>query len=116
VPGPITSATSTGCNKLIQQGAKPALTVADILEELGLVAAAGAVTEARVTAPAWPPDLTGPQRSLCESLAAAPSHVDALTHATGLDSGAVLAVLTELELRGLVVQRPGMIFQLQGAE
>jgi len=38
VPGPITSRTSAGCNKLIQQGAKPALCAADILEELGLAA------------------------------------------------------------------------------
>src|SRR3989442_509841 len=36
VPGPITSPTSLGCNKLIQQGAKPALSPADVLEELGL--------------------------------------------------------------------------------
>src|SRR2546425_12325252 len=36
VPGPITSPTSLGCNKLIQQGAKPALAPGDILEELGL--------------------------------------------------------------------------------
>src|SRR5438552_6067763 len=36
VPGPITSPTSLGCNKLIQQGAKPALCAGDILEELGL--------------------------------------------------------------------------------
>ena len=32
VPGPITSPTSIGCNKLIQQGAKPVLTPGDILE------------------------------------------------------------------------------------
>src|SRR5204862_6366190 len=36
VPGPITSPTSLGCNRLIQQGAKPALSAGDLLEELGL--------------------------------------------------------------------------------
>src|SRR4051812_6453461 len=36
VPGPITSRTSVGCNRLIQQGAKPALCAADILEEIGV--------------------------------------------------------------------------------
>src|SRR5213594_802047 len=36
VPGPITSRTSTGCNKLIQQGAKPVLCAGDILEEIGM--------------------------------------------------------------------------------
>src|SRR5437899_10039112 len=38
VPGPITSPTSLGCNKLIQQGAKPALCPGDGLGELGLPA------------------------------------------------------------------------------
>jgi DNA processing protein len=116
VPGPITSPTSTGCNKLIQQGAKPALTAGDVLEEIGLVAAAGAAPREAAQAPEWPADLSGPQRTLCESLGAAPAHVDALVRATGLDSGDVLAALTDLELRGLVVQRPGMMFGLQKAE
>ena len=40
--------------------------------------------------------------------------MDTLVRATGLDSGDVLAALTELELRGLVAQRPGMVFALQG--
>src|SRR3989449_5537010 len=45
VPGPITSPTSLGCNKLIQQGAKPALAPGDILEELGLPGAAQGAAE-----------------------------------------------------------------------
>ena len=36
VPGPITSPTSVGCNRLIQQGAKAALCAGDIFEEIGL--------------------------------------------------------------------------------
>lgn len=112
VPGPITSPTSTGCNKLIQQGAKPALSAADVLEELGLVApAADAAPVARAPAAVWPSDLSDVQRSLCESIGAAPTHIDALVNVTGLDSGDVLAALTELELRGLVVQKPGMMFE-----
>jgi DNA processing protein len=112
VPGPITSPTSTGCNKLIQQGAKPALTAADVLEELGLVApTADAAPAARAPAAVWPSDLSDVQRSLCQSIGAAPTHIDALVNVTGLDSGDVLAALTELELRGLVVQKPGMMFQ-----
>lgn len=118
VPGPITSQTSIGCNKLIQQGAKPALAAADVLEELGIAAsAAGPAPEG--VAPRgqpWPQDLNGIQRSLCESLGAAPVHVDALVRATGFDSGDVLAALTELELRGLVAQRPGMIFEIRNGE
>jgi len=56
VPGPITSPTSVGCNKLIQQGAKPALCAGDILEELGLPTSLGDTAVALATpAPRVPP-------------------------------------------------------------
>ena len=114
VPGPITSPTSTGCNKLIQQGAKPALSAADILEELGIAAEP---PSAETRSPASPPrtapaDLNELQRSLFDALRARATHVDALVSHGGGDTGAVLTALTELELRGLVAQQPGMIFVL----
>ena len=116
VPGPITSPTSLGCNRLIQQGAKPALTAGDILEELGLPGA----TQASVGRPAAaepgerppPPDLSGLQRSLWETLRTEPKHVDTLVATAGTDTGAVLTALTELEMRGVVKQQPGMVFGL----
>lgn len=108
VPGPITSATSLGCNKLIQQGAKPALSPGDILEELGLPVPATAPAPPR----SQPPDLDGLQRSLWDALLAEPRHVDALVAAVGADTGAVLTALTELELRGLAKQHLGMVFGL----
>jgi DNA processing protein len=116
VPGPITSLTSLGCNKLIQQGAKPALAAGDILEELGLPGAAQGTTEREpgVGAPGRtpPPDLSALQRSLWDTLRAEPRHVDVLVATAGADTGAVLTALTELEMRGVVKQRPGMVFGL----
>ncbi|HUL49813.1 MAG TPA: DNA-processing protein DprA [Gemmatimonadales bacterium] len=120
VPGPITSPTSLGCNRLIQQGAKPALCAADILEELGIAAAHAENTPAPSARPAGtiPADCTPLQRALWEALEPEPLHVDAL--ATGLAAGLtvatsdVLTALTELELRGLVKQQPGMMFERQG--
>ncbi len=125
VPGPITSPTSIGCNKLIQQGAKPALSAGDILEELGLPGAADAADHGPAAArspghglgvspPARipPADLTTLERSLWEALVAEPRHVDTLVAAAGVDTGAVLTALTELEMRGVVQQRPGMVFGL----
>ena len=115
VPGPITSPTSTGCNKLIQQGAKPALCVADVLEELGLSVTQGALEDGRAPRPdrrSSPADLNPLQRTLWEAIAAQSVHVDALVSGSGQDVGTVLTALTELELRGLVVQQPGMIFAL----
>jgi len=114
VPGPITSPTSIGCNKLIQQGAKPALSAADILEELGLASPQPVGGDAPVAGSrrAQPVDLDDLQRSLWESLAQHATHIDALVAGTGRGTGEVLTALTGLELRGLVAQQPGMIFAL----
>jgi DNA processing protein len=105
VPGPITSPTSAGCNRLIQQGAKPVLSVGDVLEELGLPRPPEA---ARVNLD----ELSPLQRVLWDALLAEPQHVDALVAATGTEASGVLTALTELEIRGMVSQRPGMVFGL----
>ena len=114
MPGPITSPTSVGCNKLIQQGAKPALCAADILEEIGLPTGMGETGLALSTpAPRVPPmDLTGLQLTLWSQLTGEPQHVDALVAVTRTGAANVLGALTELELRGLVRQGPGMVFGL----
>jgi len=114
VPGPITSRTSAGCNKLIQQGAKPVLCAADILEELGLATGMRDLGLALSTpAPRVPPvDLTGLQLTLWSRMTTEPQHVDALVAATQTGAANVLGALTELELRGLVRQGPGMVFGL----
>jgi DNA processing protein len=104
VPGPITSRTSEGCNRLIQQGAKPALCVADVLEEFGLVPA----PQTAVKPPAVE-DLTPVQRTLWDALAER-RHVDVLVRTLGADPSTVLTALTEMEMRGLVRQEPGMLF------
>ena len=114
VPGPITSRTSVGCNRLIQDGAKPALCAADILEEIGL---GGGLRELGVAlstpAPRVPPlDLTGLQLTLWNRMTTEPQHVDALMGAAQTQPADVLGALTELELRGLVRQGPGMVFGL----
>jgi DNA processing protein len=114
VPGPITSRTSVGCNLLIQQGAKPALCAADIFEEIGVPGGLRELGVALSTpAPRVPPiDLTGLQLTLWSRMTAEPQHVDALVAATESGAANVLGALTELELRGLVRQGPGMVFGL----
>ena len=114
VPGPITSPTSYGCNKLIQQGAKAALCVADIFEEIGLPSGLRQLgAELATPAPRVPPiDLTGLQLTLWYRMTTEPQHVDALVASAQTRPADVLGALTELELRGLVRQGPGMIFGL----
>jgi len=114
VPGPINSRTSVGTNALLHDGAKPALTAADILEEIGIHVSLDELGVALSTpAPRVPPvDLTGLQLTLWHRMTAEPQHVDALTQATRTQPAEVLGALTELEIRGLVRQGPGMVFGL----
>jgi DNA processing protein len=114
VPGPIMSRTSYGCNKLIQQGAKAVLCAADVFEEIGLPGdLATMARDLSTPAPRVPPiDLTGLQLTLWNRLTTEPQHVDALVAATQTRAAEVLGALTELELRGLVRQVPGMVFGL----
>jgi DNA processing protein len=106
VPGPITSPTSLGCNRLIQQGAKPALCARDILEELGLPVPTVSSGEPSVP----PTGLSELQQTLWNTLAVEPRHVDALVAAARQETSAVLTALTEMEMRGVVRQEAGMRF------
>lgn len=114
VPGPITSRTSVGTNTLIRDGAKPALSAGDILEEIGISTGLDELGIALSTpAPRVPPvDLTGLQLTIWNQMTTEPQHVDALVGATRTQPAEVLGALTELELRGLVRQGPGMVFGL----
>ena len=101
-----------------RQGAKPALSPEDILEELGL-GSLDSSGPAAVVNPAFrqsPPDLTGLQHALWQALHQEARHVDALVAAEGTGAGVatadVLTALTDLELRGVVRQKPGMVFGL----
>src|SRR2546428_7088376 len=85
VPGPITSPTSLGCNKLIQQGAKPALSAADVLEELGITP--GRRPKVDQPGSTVPPDLTELQQALWRALGSEAKHVGALV-AAGAAGGA----------------------------
>jgi DNA processing protein len=114
VPGPITSRMSYGTNKLIQQGAKAVICAADVFEEIGLPGTLADIgRDLSTPAPRVPPiDLTGLQLTLWNRMTTEPQHVDALVAATQTRPAEVLGALTELELRGLVRQVPGMVFAL----
>jgi len=115
VPGRITNPTAAGCNKLIQQGAKLVLCAADIFEEVKLPSSGLRDLGIALSTPAprVPPiDLSGLQLTLWSRMTTEPQHVDALVVATQTGAANVLGALTELELRGLVRQGPGMVFGL----
>ncbi|HZE28985.1 MAG TPA: DNA-processing protein DprA [Gaiellaceae bacterium] len=97
VPGEITSALSVGTNALLRLGATPLTSVDDVLESLGVEAAAPPSAELGET----------PLRVL-EALGREPGGVDALVRETGLDAAAVATALAELELAGAVAEAEGL--------
>lgn len=108
VPGPVTSPASLGCNRLIQMGAKPALGLRDILEEYGI--GVPGVPSARL-----PTDLTEGERRMLDAIGSEERHVDELALALSIATAEALAVLTSLEIRGLIVQEPGKRFRKSGS-
>jgi DNA processing protein len=105
VPGPITSPLSAGCNRLIRDGAKPALGLRDILEEYGLATPAAPGTRI-------PTDLTPDERRVLDLLGAGVELPDDLAVRLEQPAAVALAALTSLEIRGLVVPEAGRRFRL----
>lgn len=102
MPGPITSRASDGTNGLLKRGAKCVTRVEDILEELDIRMVSEHVEAVR----ALPADPT--ERMLLELLQDSSQHVDELTNKSGLPPSTVSAVLTMMELKGMIRNVGGM--------
>lgn len=106
IPGSIFQRTSEGTNRLIQDGAKPVLCVADILEELNLQQVT-IQSEVRATVPT-----TSTERRVLDLLSSEPTHVDELGRVSDLPPAEVAGTLALLELKGLARQTGGMNYVL----
>jgi DNA processing protein len=106
VPGNIFRKKSMGTNKLIQQGAKPVLSVEDILEELNLTMVSQQA-EVRAVVPE-----NEMEAALLEYITADPVHVDEIGRKSGLPIAQVSSTLALMELKGMVRQVGGMNYVL----
>jgi DNA processing protein len=113
VPGPIDRASSLGCNKLIQNGARLVLDAGDILEDLNLLLPwqpeMGPSGEAgpgrgRSTSEAG---LEGTEKGVWEVLGNEEMQLDEIIGASGLAASEVAVALMRLEIRRLIKQLPG---------
>jgi DNA processing protein len=96
VPGHPTQPASAGTNQLIRDGAGLVRSAVDVAQELG------------IEPPAIP---VAPADPLLGALAAdAPATLEELRDRSGLETGALLARLTDLELRDVVRRLPGPLF------
>jgi DNA processing protein len=96
VPGPLTSPTSLGTNRLLAQGAAPYLDLDDVRQSLGLPLATGtarARSGARLR-----------ESKLLSALAAEPATPDELARRLGSAPEALSEELLELELQGIVAR------------
>lgn len=106
VPGPVGSAGSQGCHELLRQGARLLASAQDLLAPGALPPAPAAWDEAEPNRP-LAADLPAPAQGLLGLMGPEPLHVDLLARQSGLKPQEVTALLVNLELAGLVEQRPG---------
>lgn len=107
IPGSLFSPTSAGPNKLIQEGAKLATSAQDILEELGIE-----YTYTQRVSKDSADILRGEKNALILTLLCEQSlTVGDLKQKTGLETSAIMATLSFLELKGLVKNMGGDTYQ-----
>jgi DNA processing protein len=104
IPGSIHSPLAKGCHVLIKQGAKLVDSAEDILEELNLSATAAPRTGERVVASA------GVEHAL-DQLGFDPCDIDTLAMRSGRRIDELAALLTQLEIEGVVEALPGGLYQ-----
>ena len=104
VPGNVLSGRNRGAHALLRDGARIVETADDVVEELGLASpAAGGETGAAASRDGDRPR-EAPDAVLCHMDAGEVYGIDDLAARSGLDSAALLARLTELELQGRVAR------------
>ena len=109
VPGPIDAAHSRGCNRLIKEGARLVESIEDILDSLGPLPFPAARSENEQTPVLHPAEsrLNEREKTILALVESAPKSVDSIISASGLNPGQVLAVLSVLESRRLIVREGG---------
>jgi DNA processing protein len=123
VPGSPLTGKTRGSNRLIRDGAKLVECVEDVIEEIApQVRLPNRDKPEKAAETLKNPDGSGPEilaqasdedKLILRQLKQGEKlHVDSLIEASGLTAQAVLRLLLELELKGLVAQHPGKLFSL----
>jgi DNA processing protein len=110
VPGPVTSETSRGANRLIQDGAKLVQGWEDVVAELPPVWRRCLTEGAGAEAPGPAPE--GDEPRVLALLGGEPIHIDQVIDRSGVPSGRAAAALLSLELKGWVRHLPGQHYTL----
>jgi len=120
VPGSIQSFKSTGTHALIKQGAKLVENARDVIEELAAYMDMEPPVLRQDGLPNHterkPPSLSPEEQTVYDSLSPYPEHIDTLIRRTHIESGKLLSLLLQLELKGIVQQLPGKYFAISENE
>ena len=107
LPGPINLPTCAGTNKLLHDGAKVVLCVEDILQEFNLKELKGKEKiEMNLD------KLSGDEKIIVNLILPEPAHIDKIIQTSKLKPHVVSAVLTGLELKGLIKNTGGQIYTI----
>ncbi|MGN1273218.1 MAG: DNA-processing protein DprA [Thermoguttaceae bacterium] len=110
MPGPVDSRSSTGCHRLIRQGAKLLESVEDVLEELGPIRdrfpKECKAEEMMVEHPAEI-SMTETEKAVFEAIPKDGATVDELTQLTGIPVWKLMTQLTGLEVKRLIKRGAG---------
>jgi len=114
LPGPVTSFKSKGPNTLIKQGALLVDSAGDILaswgvDSIGQRPSSTALSEARSVSPTSP--AKGDEALVFKTLEEGPLSIDAIAAICGIKVQALGGILLEMELKGIISQGPGKIFE-----
>lgn len=107
LPGNIDSPMSAGTHRLIQNGAKLAATVYDILEELNMDAAPASRGE-KV------PEISAEENEVLTLLSNGPRYMDELVSISGFSVEKMSVLLMEMEIGGRIKSLPGSRFERIG--
>jgi len=104
VPGNVDRPSSVGTNSLIMDGASLVTCAQDIVNQLGVTVLPKTSDERSASTVT---DLPDDQRRILTNLSLTPKHIDVLSADVGMSTAQTSALLTLLELQGLVHRQPG---------
>ncbi len=110
LPGSLDNKNSLGCLALLNTGAHVILGVENLLEMMGTMPCLDRIAPT----PSKPqPDLQPELKSIYELIELESVPIDAIANKTELSTSEVLSALSQLEIMDLVVQVPGMRYQIK---
>lgn len=107
LPGNFNSPFSKGTNELLKQGAKIITSVDDILEDINVEKKLNPKPASKI------PVLDLFETQVYNALETGPKGIEQLLEMTGLDSGRLNAVLTLMELKGIIKKLPGKTYKIE---